>query len=157
MKCSSISPLASRVGKTVVGGIDLNKARMRQVVEALIALSPSRDGFTASDVAARVRALSKQSPCQYGPRPAAYDLKKLRGKDIIRRIGHTRRYEPVQTGLKAMTALLVLYDKAIKPLLAAAQPLRPTRGAHNPKPIDLHYDAIQAAMRGVFQELGLAA
>jgi len=34
-------PTASRVGKTVVGGIDLNKARMRQVVEALIALSQS--------------------------------------------------------------------------------------------------------------------
>ena len=41
---------------------------MRQVVEALIALSPSPNGFTASDVAVRVRALSKQSPCQYGPR-----------------------------------------------------------------------------------------
>jgi hypothetical protein len=30
--------------------------------------------------AARGRAFSKQSPCQYGPRHAAYDLKKLRGK-----------------------------------------------------------------------------
>jgi len=39
--------------------IDLNKARMRQVVEALIALSPSPNGFTASGVAVRVRALSK--------------------------------------------------------------------------------------------------
>src|SRR5208282_2140261 len=45
-------PVASQVGKTIVGGIDLNKARMRHVVEALIALSPSPNGFTASDVAA---------------------------------------------------------------------------------------------------------
>jgi hypothetical protein len=110
-------PLASRVGKTLVGGIDLNKVRMRQVVEALIALSPSPNGFTASDVAARVRALSKQSPCQYGPRHAAYDLKKLRGKQIVRRIGHIRRYESLPTGLRATTALLVLRNKAIKPLL----------------------------------------
>src|SRR6266481_2630629 len=150
-------PAASRVGKTILGGIDLNKARMRRVIEALLALSSSPNGFTASEVAARVRALSKQSPSQYGPRHAAYDLKKLRGKHIIRRIGHTRRYEPRLTGLRAMTALLVLRDKAIKPLLAAAQPPRPKRGAHNPKPIDLHYDAIQAAMKGVFHELGLAA
>jgi hypothetical protein len=78
-------------------------------------------------------------------------------RPLMHRIGHTRRYEPVQTGLKAMTALLVLYDKAIKPLLAAAQPFRPTRGAHNPKPIDLHYDTIQTAMQGVFHELGIAA
>jgi hypothetical protein len=150
-------PLASRVGKTLVGGIDLNKARMRQVVEALIALSPSPNGFTASDVAARVCTLSKQSPPQYGPRHAGYDLKKLRGKQIVRRIGQTRRYEPLPTGLRAMTALLVLQNKAIKPLLAAAQPLHPTRGAHNPKPIDTHYQAITVAMKGVFHELGLAA
>src|SRR5207248_2310064 len=104
---------------------------------------------SSSDVAARVGA-SKQSPSQYGPRHAAYDLKKLRGKQILRRIGHTRRYEPLPTGLRAMTALLVLRNKAIKPLLAAAQPLRPPRGAHNPKPIDAHYHAIRVAMQGVF-------
>jgi hypothetical protein len=104
------------------------------------------------------RALSKQSPCQYGPRHAGYDLKKLRGKHIVRRIGHTRRYEPLPTGLRAMTALLVLRNKAIKPLLlAAAQPLHPARGAHNPKPIDAHYHAIEVAMKGIFHELGLAA
>src|SRR3989449_3777752 len=150
-------PAASRVGKTIVGGIDLNKARMRAVLEALIALSASPNGFTASHVAARVCARTKQSPSQYGPRHAAYDLKKLRGKDIVRRIGHTRRYEPLPTGLRAMTALLVLRDKAIKPLLAAAQARHPARGAHNAKPIDTHYQAIRVAMKGVFHELGLAA
>src|SRR5258708_12476086 len=136
-------PVASQVGKTIGGGIDLNKARMRQVVEALIALSPSPNGFTASDVAARVRALSKQSPSQYGPRHAAYDLKKLRGKQILRRIGHTRRYEPLPTGLRAMTALLVLRNKAIKPLLAAVQPLLPPPPAHNPNPLPAPYPPIR--------------
>jgi len=75
----------------------------------------------------------------------------------VRRIGHTRRYEPLPSGLRAMTALLVLRNKAIKPLLAAAQPLCPTRGPHNPKPIDRHYHTINVAMKGVFHELGLAA
>jgi hypothetical protein len=56
-----------------------------------------------------------------------------------------------------MTALVVLRNKAIKPLLAAAQPLRPTRGRNNPKPIDAHYQTTQAAMKGIFHELGLAA
>jgi len=150
-------PLASRVGKSCVGGIDLNKARMRHGIEALIALSPPPNGFTASDVAARVCASRQQTPLHYGPRQAAYDLKKLRGKHIVRRIGRTRRYEPLPSGLRAMTALLVLRNKAIKPLLAAAQPLRPTRGPHNPKPIDRHYHTINVAMHGVFHELGLAA
>jgi hypothetical protein len=56
-----------------------------------------------------------------------------------------------------VTALIVLRDKAIKPLLAAAQELRPSRQAQNPRAIDNHYDAIRLAMKGVFQELGIAA
>jgi hypothetical protein len=51
----------------------------------------------------------------------------------------------------------VLRDKAIKPLLAAARPLHPSRGGPNPKPIDHHYHALQLAMLGVFHELGIAA
>ena len=86
-------PLASRVGKTMVGGIDLNKPRLRHVAGAVIALSASPDGFTASALADQVRAFGDQSPSAYGPRQAAYDLKKLRGKDVVQRIGSTRRYE----------------------------------------------------------------
>ena len=65
--------------------------------------------------------------------------------------------ETLPTGLRAMTALIVLRNKAIKPLLAAARPLRPARGPQNPKPIDAHYQTMQGAMRGIFHELGLAA
>ena len=55
-------PAASQVGKTVVGGIDLNKTRMRAVVEAVIALSTSPNGFAASDIAARVQARCPAPP-----------------------------------------------------------------------------------------------
>jgi len=129
---------------------------MRHVVEAVIAFAPSPNGFTASQVAAQVRLL-KLNPLPYSPRHAAYDLKKLRGKHIVQRIGRTCRYETLPTGLRAMTALIVLRNKAIKPLLAAARPLRPARGPQNPKPIDAHYQTMQGAMRGIFHELGLAA
>jgi hypothetical protein len=74
---------------------------------------------------------------RYDARRAAYDLKKLRGKQIVSRIGKTRRYETVAAWLKAVTALIVLRDKAIKPLLAAAQELRPSRQAQNPRAIDI--------------------
>jgi hypothetical protein len=105
-------PTPSQVGKTAVGGIDLNKARMRWVIEALTALPPSPGGFTASDLARQVRVLSKQSESENGPRRAAYDLKKLRGKTVVRRIGQTRRYESIPKGLRAMAALVVLRNKA---------------------------------------------
>ena len=103
-------PAPSSVGKTKVGGIDLNKARMRWVVEALIALgvSPSARGFTASELARQVRLLSNQTESDYGPRRAAYDLKKLRAKNIVQRIGQTCRYKSTPSGLKAMVALVIL-------------------------------------------------
>jgi len=69
-------PTPSRVGKTKVGGIDFNKPRMRWAAEAIIALSAAPSGFTASQVAKEVRALSHQTEAEYGPRRAAYDLKK---------------------------------------------------------------------------------
>ena len=149
----------SWVGKTKVGGIDLNKPRMRSVIEAVIALclSLSPHGFTASGLARQVRPLSNQGESEYGARCAAYDLKKLRGKNIVRRIGQTRRYQSTSSGLKAMVALVVLRNKAIKPLLAAAQDLRASRGAQDPRALDRHYDTIRTAMQAVFQELGLAA
>jgi hypothetical protein len=152
-------PAPSSVGKTKVGGIDLNKARMRWVVEALIALgvSPSAQGFTASELARQVRLLSNQAESDYGPRRAAYDLKKLRAKNIVQRIRQTRRYQSTASGLRAMVALVVLRNKAIKPLLVAAQRRRKSRGAQNPRPIDRHYETIRMAMQGVFDELGLAA
>ena len=126
-------------------------------VGSVIALSPSAGGFTASELASQVQMLSRQSESEYGPRRAAYDRKKLRGKQIVRRISKTRRYEALAKGLKAITALVVLRNKAIQPLLAAAQELRPVRNAQNPRPLDTHYEAIRAAMQGVFHELGIAA
>jgi hypothetical protein len=72
-------------------------------------------------------------------------------------IAHTRRYEPLANGLRAITALIVLRDKAIKPLLAAVRPLYPTHGGRNPKPIDRHYHTLRLAMHGVFHELSIAA
>jgi hypothetical protein len=54
-------------------------------------------------------------------------------------------------------ALVVLRNKAIQSLLAAAPELRPSRGAPNPRALDVHYETIRSATQGVFQALGLAA
>ena len=60
-------------------------------------------------------------------------------------------------GLRAVTALLVLREKVIKPVLAGAS--KPSRGRRpkNESPIDAHYEAIQSQMRDLFQLIGIAA
>ena len=73
-------PAASQVGNTMVGGIDLNKTRMRAVVEAVIALSASPDGFTASDIAApRAPALCiiRPPPCRLRSQKATRQAHRL--------------------------------------------------------------------------------
>ena len=57
-----------------------------------------------------MRALSGEAESAYGPRRAAYDLKKLRSQGMVRKIGASRRYEPELAALRAIAALLVLRD-----------------------------------------------
>ena len=147
-------PTPSQVGKTRVGEVDFNKARMRHVTQAVIALSASPGGFTASQLAARVRDCGE---CNYRARQAAYDLKEFRGKELVRRVVQTRDYEPTSAGLKAQTALLILRDKVIKPPLAASMETYQSHGAQNRRTLDRHYETIRVGMRGIFQEWGLAA
>jgi hypothetical protein len=150
-------PLPTKVGQTKVGGIDFNKARMRRVAEAVLALSTAPTGFTASELAQKVRAMSGEAESVYGPRRAAYDLKKLRGKGMLRKIGTSRRYETQPTGLRAMTALVVLREKVIKPLLAASQRPESQTKPNHPTPVDHHYEHLRVGMRELFNALGMVA
>jgi len=143
----------SQVGPTPVAGININQPRIQAGLQAVIALSVAPQGFQCAALAAKVQ---ENLACPYPPRQAAYDLKKLRGKNLVHKIENSRRYEPVPEGLREMTALFVLREKVIKPVLAGAG--KPKRG---PKPkyqsqIDLHYASIQTEMRNLFQTIGIA-
>lgn len=150
-------PQPAQIGRTTVGGIDLNKPRMRRVAEAVLALSAAPAGFTSSDLASQVRSANGRPESEYGVRRAAYDIKKLRAKGMVRKIGKSRRYEPVPDGLRSLTALLVLREKVIRPLLAATGQPEPRTKPANSIPIDHHYEIIRAGMRDLFTDLGIAA
>jgi hypothetical protein len=149
-------PTSSRVGRARVGGIDINNPRMRAVIEAVTGFAAAPLGFRASDIAAKVREIMGYSGDTYTSRKAAYDLKKLRGKNVIHRVEKSRRYEVVPQELRAVTALLVLREKVIKPVLAGAGKPRRGRKPKNQSPIDAHYEAIQSQMRNLFQLIGVA-
>jgi len=150
-------PTSSRVGQTRVGGVDVNKPRMRAVIEAVMGLAASPTGFSCAELAAQVRGLIGTCECEYDSRRAGYDLKKLRGKNVVRRIGKSRRYETVSQGLQEMVALLVLREKVIKPVLAGAGQIRRGRKPKEPNPVDVHYQMLQVEMRNLFQTIGIAA
>ena len=150
-------PAPTQVGKTRVGGIDVNQPRMRAALAAILALAPSPTGFTVSKFAAQVRALTGQSETQYGTRRAAYDLKKIRGKNWVARVGSSHSYQPLSHALRAIAALLVLRDKVIRPILAGLAKPKLGRKPNNWSRIDQHYETLCLNMRGLFQDLGIAA
>ena len=86
------------------------------------------------DFAAKVQEIMGWSETQYAARQAAYDLLKLRYKQIVERAGKSRRYIAVTAGIRTVCALLTLREKVIKPLVAAAGKL--ALGA-NPRTMDL--------------------
>jgi len=150
-------PTSSRVGQTRVGGVDVNKPRMRAVIEAVMGLAASPRGFSCAELAARVRGLTGTSEAEYDARRASYDVKKLRGKNVVRPITKSRRYETIPQGLQEMAALLVLREKVIKPVLAGAGQIRRGRKPKEPDPIDVHYQMLKVEMRNLFKVIGIAA
>jgi hypothetical protein len=91
---------------------------MRAVLAAVLALAPAPTGFTLGQVAARVQPALRPTTPAYQARHAAYDLKKLRAKGLIGKVGSSRRYQVPLEGLRTIAALVVLRDKVIKPILA---------------------------------------
>ena len=147
----------STFGTARIAGLDLTDSRTRAVLEAVVALAPVPHGFSASDLARNVSAIRGSRASGYTRRQAAYDLKKLRAKNFISKIEGTRRYELLPQGLATLTAIDLIYNKTIKPLLTAAQ----TR-AHAPQfqprtQIDVHYSNILNEIQHLFHALGMAA
>src|SRR5216684_1685112 len=106
---------------------------------------------------AKVQSMTGQSDGDYTPRQAAYDLKKLRAKNLITKLGRSRRYELSPPSMRAVTALLVLREHVIRPLLAGVQTPPRTSKPATWTPLDWHYEHLRLAMQPLFQELGIAA
>jgi hypothetical protein len=85
-------PTGTQLGATRVGGVDLNKPRMRDALRAALALAPAPNGFTVTEFTAKVHALTGHDHTGYSVRQAAYDLRKLRGKQLVAKPGRARRY-----------------------------------------------------------------
>ena len=146
-------PLPAQAGARRVAGIDLNKPRIRAALSAALALAPAPGGFTAAEHAARVRQITGHDG--YTTRQAAYDLRKLRGKQLVDKPGRTRRYHVPPPAARTISALLTLRDHVIAPILAGIR--SPRMG---PKPriwtaADRDYETLRIGMQTLFRHLGI--
>ena len=143
-------------GKRRLAGVDLNKARNRSVIHALLGLSTKPDGFTSAELAQAVRQRTGNDDESYTQRNAAYDLAKMRGKHLVERLGQSRRYEVRPDGLRTMCAYLLIREEVIKPVLAGVS--RPQSPNPDPMgPLDRHYVALRNELIRTFETIGIAA
>ena len=151
-------PVPSHIGAVRLGGIDMNKPRARAVMAAAAALSVAPDGFSVADFAEKVNTMGALagSSSGYTIRQAAYDLRKLRGKHLVVKPDHTRRYQVPPTAARTMSALGVLRDQVIPPILAGVRCPRRGRKPTTWTIIDQDYETLRVDMHKLFGDLGLA-
>jgi hypothetical protein len=146
-------PLPSQIGATKVGGVDINKPRLRTALHAALALSAAPGGFTVADLAAKVNANTGGA---YTARQAAYDLRKLRGKNLVHKPGRSRRYYVPGSSARTIAALLCLRDQVIAPILAGIRSPRQGRKPGHWTAVDRDYESLRIGMQTLFGHLGIA-
>ena len=146
-------PLPSRIGATQIGGIDLNKPRIRSALAAVLALAAAPGGFTVTNLATKVHTMTGHTG--YTTRQAAYDLRKLRAKNLIVKPGRSRRYHLPPQPARIITALLTLREQVISPILAGIQSPRRGRKPAHWTSIDRDYETLRTQMQTLFHHLNI--
>jgi hypothetical protein len=150
-------PLPAQIGATRVAGIDLNTPRMRTALSAVLALAIAPEGFTGAELAAKVQAMTGQAADGYTTRQAAYDLRKLRGKQLVVKPGRTRRYHVPPDAARTIAALTTLREHIIGPILAGVRTPRRGRKPNTWTQVDRDYETLRLGMHTLFHDLGIAA
>jgi hypothetical protein len=146
-------PLASQIEGTRVGGVDLNRSRIRTDLQAVLALSAAPGGFTVKDLTTKVHTATGNT--DYTTRQASYDLRKLRGKQLVDKPGRSRRYHVPPHPARTIAALLTLRDQIIGPILAGVRSPRMGRKPAHGTTLDRHYEALRIRMQALFSDLGI--
>ncbi len=150
-------PAPAQIGANRVGGVDLNKPRIRAALAAVLAQAVAPEGFTVAEFTAKVHAVTGQTEDDYSIRQAAYDLRKLRGKRLVVKPGRTRRYHVPVEAARTIAALTTLRDHVIGPILAGVRTPRRGRKPGTWTKIDRDYESLRLGMQTLFHDLGIAA
>jgi hypothetical protein len=149
-------PAPAKLGETRIGGIDINQLRMRSALATALALAVAPQGFTVAEFTAQVQAMTGQAPENYSTRQAAYDLRKLRAKQLITKPGRTRRYHVPGDAARTIVAILTIRDHVIAPLIAGIRTPHLGRPPKHWTNIDRDYETLRLGMKTLFVHLGIA-
>jgi len=126
-------PNPTQIRATRVGGVDVNKSRIRAALHRVLALAIAPEGFTVAQLTSKVQAMTGQDDTGYSTREAAYDLPKFRAKGLVVKPGWTRRYQVPTAAARCITALRS-YRASPRPASARSHssPAPPRAGRRRP-------------------------
>jgi len=143
----------SLLGAVRVGGVDVNNPRIRTVLSAVSSLAVVPDGFTVADLATKVNRAGVG--IDYTARQAAYDLRKLRAKHLVEKPGRGRSYQVPPDAARTITAISVLNDQVIGPIIAGVRSPRNGRKPAAWTTLDRDYETIRIDVQRLFGDFGL--
>ena len=118
--------------------------------------SPRRPhGFTVAEFAAKVHAITGTSSAAYSIRQAGYDLRKLRGKQLVDKPAEPAATDVPPLAARTIAALLTLRDQVIAPILAGVRSPRMGRKPAHWTRVDRDYERIRIDMQTLFSDLAI--
>jgi hypothetical protein len=132
------SPVAA--GRQRASGLRFADPRVHPLWHALILFRHLAHGFRAADLRQHLAALSRRTPEGISPGALTYQLRRLRLHGMIERLPKTQRYRVTEHGFRAALFFTRLYNRLLRPGLAAALP--GLRAIH--APLKLAFDKLDA-------------
>ena len=126
------------------------------MLAAVAALSPAPKGFTVADLAVKVHATTGQTDTDYGVRQAAYDLRKLRAKNLVLKPGRCRRYHVTPQAIRTIVAISTLRDQVLEPLLGGLHHQPPVLNPSSSTAVEHDYQTVRLDIQTLFNHLGIA-
>lgn len=113
------TPTRLPTGKRIPG-LKLDHPRQLALMHALVRFAhiAAGDTFTTRDLHAPTAAALDTTPDQYPLASLRYDLSKLRAKDLVERVPHSRRYRLLPQGYSICLLFLKLFERVYAPLTA---------------------------------------
>ena len=110
----------TKTGEQRLAGVDINKGRTIAIMESVLSLAIKPNGYSANDITTLMKdRLDRKQAKNYTPAKAAYDIRKLRGKGLVEKIGKSRKYKTTKKGMDTVIAVLVLTQKTIPTILSS--------------------------------------
>jgi hypothetical protein len=140
-------------GRQRASGLRFADPRVHPLLQALILFRQLAAGFRCADLRQHLAALSARDPQTISQGALTYQLRRLRLHGLIERLPNSFRYRVTEFGLRAALFFTRLYNRLLRPGLAAALPALRAIDA----PLKRAFDNINAQLNACINQAQLAA